>query len=107
MMRDLNVSDDAVIIALGSNLAGGYRSSRDLLEAAVERFPDSGLCVTHRSRWWRSAAWPDRSAPDYLNGVVFVETDRSPGEVMPALLAIEAAFGRRRAYANAPADPGS
>jgi 2-amino-4-hydroxy-6-hydroxymethyldihydropteridine diphosphokinase len=97
-----NTMDDAVIIALGSNLAGGYQSSRGLLEAAVARLHDSGLGVTRRSRWWRSAAWPDQSAPDYLNGVVFVETDRSPREVMSELLALEAAFGRRRTTANAP-----
>ena len=101
-MSGSNILDDAVIIALGSNLAGGYRSSRDLLEAAVARLPGSGLGVTRRSRWWRSAAWPDRSAPDYLNGVLVVETDRSPREVMVRLLAIEAAFGRRRGAANAP-----
>jgi 2-amino-4-hydroxy-6-hydroxymethyldihydropteridine diphosphokinase len=101
-MSDLNILDDAVIIALGSNLTGGYRSSRDLLEAAVARLAGSGLDVTRRSRWWRSAAWPDRSAPDYLNGVVLVETDRSPHEVMSALLVVEAAFGRRRTAPNAP-----
>ena len=101
-MSDLNSVDDAVIIALGSNLTGGYPSLRDLLEAAVARLQDSGLGVTRRSRWWRSAAWPDRSAPDYLNGVVFVETDRSPREVMSRLLAIEIEFGRLRSTANAP-----
>ena len=101
-MRRLNILDDAVIIALGSNMADGYRSSRDLLEAALVRLPDSGLRLTRRSRWWRSAAWPDRSAPDYLNGVVFVETDRSPREVVSTLLDIETAFGRTRTMANAP-----
>ncbi len=101
-MSDSNLWGEAVIVALGSNLAGGHRSSRDLLEAAVARFPDSGLGVMRRSRWWRSAAWPDRSAPDYLNGVVLVETDRAPHAVMSALLGIEAAFGRRRTEANAP-----
>ena len=94
--------DDAVIVALGSNLSGPYRSSRELLETAVALFPDRGLNVMRRSRWWRSAAWPDRSAPDYLNGVVFVETDRAPREVMAILLRIEAAFGRRRAAVNDP-----
>ena len=101
-MSGSNILDDAVIIALGSNLAGRYRSSRDLLEAAVAQLPDNGLGVTRRSRWWRSAAWPDRSAPDYLNGVVFVETDRSPREVVSTLLDIETAFGRTRTMANAP-----
>jgi 2-amino-4-hydroxy-6-hydroxymethyldihydropteridine diphosphokinase len=97
-----NAFDDAVVVALGSNLRGHYRSSRDLLEAALQRLPGVGLDVTRRSRWWRSAAWPDGADPDYLNGVALVETGLSPRAVMDALLRVEAAFGRRR---NAPNDP--
>ena len=93
--------DDAVIIALGSNLAGEYASSQALLEAALARFDDAGLRVLKRSRWWRSAAWPDPTKPDYLNGVALVETRLSAREVMSALLALEQAFGRRRGEANA------
>jgi 2-amino-4-hydroxy-6-hydroxymethyldihydropteridine diphosphokinase len=97
-----NAFDDAVIVALGSNLRGHYRSSRDLLEAALRRLPDIGLDVTRRSRWWRSAAWPDGAHPDYLNGVGLVETGLSPHRVIQALLGLEAEFGRHR---GAPNDP--
>jgi 2-amino-4-hydroxy-6-hydroxymethyldihydropteridine diphosphokinase len=97
-----NAFDDAVVVALGSNLRGHYRSSRDLLEAASRRLHDVGLDVTRRSRWWRSAAWPDRAHPDYLNGVCLVETTRSPRLVMEALLRLEAEFGRRRLAPNDP-----
>jgi 2-amino-4-hydroxy-6-hydroxymethyldihydropteridine diphosphokinase len=94
--------DDAVVVALGSNLRGHYRSSRDLLEAALRQLPGVGLAVTRASRWWRSAAWPDRADPDYLNGVALVETPLSPREVMEGLLRVEAAFGRERRAANGP-----
>jgi 2-amino-4-hydroxy-6-hydroxymethyldihydropteridine diphosphokinase len=94
--------DDAVIIALGSNLPGEYASPRALLEAAVKRFDVAGLRVLSRSRWWRSAAWPDPTKPDYLNGVALVETSLSPREVMAALLMLEGDFGRRRGELNAP-----
>ncbi len=93
---------DAVVVALGSNLRGHYRSSRDLLEAALLRLPDVGLDVTRRSRWWRSAAWPDGAHPDYLNGVALVDAAVSPRQVMHALLGLEAGFGRRRGTPNAP-----
>jgi 2-amino-4-hydroxy-6-hydroxymethyldihydropteridine diphosphokinase len=101
-IKGSNGWDDAVIVALGSNLAGGYLSSRDLLEAAVALFPSGGLNVRLRSRWWRSAAWPDRTAPDYLNGVVVVETGLNAQAVLTALLALESLFGRRRRAPNAP-----
>ncbi len=94
--------DDAVIIALGSNLPGEYASSLALLEAAVKRFDVAGLRVLSRSLWWRSAAWPDPTKPDYLNGVALVETSLSPREVMAGLLRLEAKFGRRRGEPNAP-----
>jgi 2-amino-4-hydroxy-6-hydroxymethyldihydropteridine diphosphokinase len=95
-------TDDVVVIALGSNLAGGHASIEALLEAAVGRLPDAGLRVLARSRWWRSAAWPDPTKPDYLNGVALVETRLSPRETLAALLGIEQAFGRRRGETNAP-----
>ncbi len=101
-MNNSNKHDDAVIVALGSNLAGRHPSSLALLEAALARFPGAGLPVIACSSWWRSAAWPDPTAPDYLNGVVLVETRLSPRVVLTALLTIEADFGRRREAANAP-----
>lgn len=94
--------DEAVVIALGSNLAGAAGSSRAILEAALDRFAAQGLNLVARSRWWRSAAWPNPTDPDYLNGVVIVETARSPGETLTAIHQIETALGRRRSQPNAP-----
>lgn len=94
--------DEAVVIALGSNLKGPYGSTRELLEAALARFADEGLKITHRSSWWRSAAWPDPDEPAFLNGVVLVETEQGPRETLAALHRIERAFGRDRTRKNAP-----
>lgn len=102
-MNQINKDDwksDAVVIALGSNLSGEYASSEALLEAALARFSAAGLHVRERSHWWRSAAWPDPAGPDYRNGVVLVETSLGPEDVLQALLAIEAAFGRHRGARN-------
>lgn len=73
-----------------------------MLEAALARFPEVGLPVLVRSRWWRSAAWPDPLQPEYRNGVALVETKGSPQDVLAALLSVEAALGRTRAARNAP-----
>ena len=93
--------EDDVLIALGSNLSGGFDSSKALLEAAVARLSAVGLRVVKRSSWWRSAAWPDPTAPDYLNGLAIVETGLRPAEVMVALAEIEREFGRERGERNA------
>jgi len=92
--------DDVVVIALGSNLANGYASSRDLLEAALERLKLPGLTLLARSRWWRSAAWPPSSHPDYLNGLTIVETALTPHAALEALRDIESQFGRVRHHPN-------
>jgi 2-amino-4-hydroxy-6-hydroxymethyldihydropteridine diphosphokinase len=90
------------VLALGGNLAGDYPSLEALLEAAVFALPQAGLRLARRSGWWRSAAWPDPSAPAYLNGVAFVETALSPRELLAQLHALEATFGRTRGAPNEP-----
>ena len=89
-------------MALGCNLAGAYTSREALLEAALAALPDAGLALIARSTWWTSAAWPDPSGPDYLNGVAIVRTDLSPRGTLEALHRVEASFGRARGEANAP-----
>jgi len=94
--------DGAVIVALGSNMPGDQPSSEALLEAALSRFPQAGLPVLARSRWWSSAAWPDPKGKEYRNGVAIVEANGPPGAVLEALFAIERQFGRERGEPNAP-----
>jgi 2-amino-4-hydroxy-6-hydroxymethyldihydropteridine diphosphokinase len=94
--------DDAIVVALGGNLAGDFQSSETLLEAALARFPQAGLPVLARSRWWRSAPWPDRQGNEYRNGVAIVEANGPPEAVLEALFAMERSFGRTRGVPNAP-----
>lgn len=91
-----------MVVALGSNMAGGFASSEALLEAALARFPEAGLPVLARSGWWRSAAWPDPDGPEYRNAVALVEAKAGSDFVLEALFSIERAFGRMREARNAP-----
>jgi 2-amino-4-hydroxy-6-hydroxymethyldihydropteridine diphosphokinase len=89
-------------VALGGNLPGDFKSSEALLESALAQFPRAGLPVLARSRWWRSAAWPDPEGNEYRNGVAIVEANGPPNAVLEALFSIERGFGRTRGVANAP-----
>lgn len=89
------------VVALGSNLPGRFTSSEALLEAALEALTAAGLQVTRASSVWRSAAWPDASAPEFRNRVALVETALGPERAMIGLLAVERAFGRERGRPNA------
>ena len=94
--------DDSIIVALGGNLAASEMALRETLETAFDAMTASGLRVERRSRFWRSAAWPDPSAPAFLNAVALVETALRPAEVLTVLHRIEALSGRVRDRANAP-----
>ncbi len=87
-------------MALGSNLPGEFSSSEALLEAALARFPKVGLPVLARSRWWRSAAWPDPKGNEYRNGIAIVEANGPATAVLEALFAVERQFGRTRGLPN-------
>jgi 2-amino-4-hydroxy-6-hydroxymethyldihydropteridine diphosphokinase len=93
--------DDAVVIAIGSNLGGEAGSSLDIVEAALVRLAAVGLRPVARSSWWRSAAWPDPTQPDYINGVAIVETSASAPQVLRSLHQLEVEFGRNRQARNA------
>ena len=68
----------------------------------MTRLGQEGFRIFGRSRWWRSAAWPDPRDPPFLNGVVLAETDHDPASALDRLHRIEAEFGRVRGAANAP-----
>lgn len=89
-------------MALGGNLPGAYTSREAVLEAALAALSEEGLEVVTRSTWWASAAWPDPSGPEYLNGVAIVRTALTPRETLAALHRVEDRFGRARGEANAP-----
>ena len=70
------------------------------LEAALAELERSGVHVIKRSRWYRTAPVPASDQPDYINGVVAVETVLPPGALLALLHRIEARFGRQRHHPN-------
>jgi 2-amino-4-hydroxy-6-hydroxymethyldihydropteridine diphosphokinase len=92
----------AAVVALGGNLPGACRSVADLLDAALARLAQEDLRLLARSRWWRSAAWPDPSAPAFLNGVALFETELGPQALLALFKSIEREFGRSAGPRNAP-----
>lgn len=61
---------------------------------ALGRLP--GTSVRRRSSFYRTPAWGRTDQPDFLNGVVELRTELGASELMQALLAVEARFGRVR-----------
>ena len=86
-------------VALGANLADPAHQIRAALES-LSRLPDSRLL--RASSLYRTAPVGVAGQPDFINAVALVETTLAPRDLLAALFAIEAEFGRRRDYRNAP-----
>ena len=80
-------------IALGSNL---NHPAQQLLKAlqALQQLPDTQLLAC--SSWYQNPAIGPGKQPDYLNGVVKIETRLNPNDLLAELQNIELQQGRVR-----------
>jgi len=91
-----------ILIAIGSNLSHPeFGPPLAVCEAAVVAIVAGGCSVSAQSRWFRSAAVPASDQPDFVNGVISVETTMAPAEFLIFLHRIEAQFDRKRSVPNA------
>ncbi len=80
-------------VGLGGNLGEVAATLRAATEA-LARLPATRLL--RASRLYRTPAWGLEQQPDFINGVVALETRLDPRELLDALLRIEREFGRER-----------
>jgi 2-amino-4-hydroxy-6-hydroxymethyldihydropteridine diphosphokinase len=95
---------EPILIGLGANLpaANGAPPLAACLAAVALLSGLPGLRLSRLSGWWDSPAWPDPSAPRYVNGVARLAGSIGPEPLLAALHAIEAGLGRLRGAPNAP-----
>lgn len=93
-----------ILIGVGSNVPGPQGATpRQNCHNALKLLADSGVAITRRSRWYRSAPVPVSEQPWFINGVVAIEAaGLEPEPLLELLHQIELEFGRRRARSNAP-----
>lgn len=80
-------------VALGSNLGDSRQHLLDAIEA-LAALPHTKVIA--RSKIYRTPPWGVVDQPDFLNGVVALETALEPHQLLDALLQIERAAGRQR-----------
>jgi 2-amino-4-hydroxy-6-hydroxymethyldihydropteridine diphosphokinase len=92
-----------ILIGVGGNLPGpDGRTPLETCSAAVEAVQSiPNLRFVTASPWYRTAAIPRTNEPDFCNGVVRLEGQIAPTELLRALQAIEDRFGRTRTVPNA------
>lgn len=79
-------------IALGSNLG----KKKENLLRAIELMKNEGIKVTKVSSFLLTEPYGVKDQPDFLNGVIEVEYDKAPEQLLTLLLAIENEMGRVR-----------
>lgn len=97
----------AIYIALGANQPAQYKgetvSPAETFVLAIAQLKRFGVEVVRRSNLWQSPAWPDpKVQPPYINGVIEVESELSPLNLLAMLKQTEAVFGRVATVRNAP-----
>jgi 2-amino-4-hydroxy-6-hydroxymethyldihydropteridine diphosphokinase len=98
----MTAAEPLAYIGLGGNMPSpGYGLPRATLAAAIEALSDAGLSHIRRSRWYWSAPIPSSDQPLFINAVVSVRPNRSPGALLELLHRIEHQFGRIRTVPNA------
>ena len=80
-------------VGLGGNVGAVADTLRKATQA-LDRLP--GTAVDAASRLYRTPAWGLQQQPDFVNGVVALQTTLEAPELLQALLSIEAQFGRDR-----------
>ena len=80
-------------VAIGGN-QGPVRTTLDAAVEAMGELP--GTRVLQRSSLYRTPAWGRTDQPDFINGVIALETTLDAPGLLAALLGIERRFGRLR-----------
>jgi 2-amino-4-hydroxy-6-hydroxymethyldihydropteridine diphosphokinase len=81
-----------VFLLLGSNLG----DRKLLLFEAIKRIETEVGPVLQASSVYETQSWGKTDAPDYLNQVLMLQTEKPAREVLKKILAIELSMGRRR-----------
>ena len=82
----------AIYIALGSNLGNKEKN----LKEALQRLEQKGVEILRVSDFIQTEPYGVTDQPAFLNAVAEIRTDRSPLELLYALLQVEQDMGRKR-----------
>ncbi len=84
-------------------LTGGNMGNRvQYLQVAVEMIANSVGAIVQQSKIYETSAWGFTDQQSFLNQVLQVSTQLTPGEVLQTILAIEKQLGRERLFKLGP-----
>jgi 2-amino-4-hydroxy-6-hydroxymethyldihydropteridine diphosphokinase len=90
------LKDRAALLALGGNEKSASGPPEATISVALTSLASDSIRLVRVSRFYRSAAFPPGSGPDYVNAAAMVETPLDATELLRRLHEIEADCGRVR-----------
>ena len=89
-----------IFVGIGSNLSSEAFGNpiKNCIEAV--KILNNEILIEEISPWYKSEPVPKSDQPWYVNGVLNINTDLNPLEVLNILLKIETNFGRTRGKKN-------
>jgi len=81
-----------IYLLLGSNLGDSF----DYLNKAIHKIEANIAPVSKKSSVYQTAAWGKTDQPDYLNQVLYLQSDLPAQEILKKILQIEIELGRER-----------
>lgn len=85
-----------ILVAIGSNVAGPWGRPVETLDKAVLMLEKRGLKIVARSSWYITEPYGDVEQPAFVNGMLQVETEKTPEALLDILQEVETAGGRIR-----------
>ncbi len=89
-------SSTTCLIGLGSNLEWGSLNPVDIITSSIQCLKDYSISVKKISRFFRTAAFPVGSGPDYVNAAIMIRTKLFPQEILAILHEVEQQNARLR-----------
>ncbi|MBE6761193.1 MAG: 2-amino-4-hydroxy-6-hydroxymethyldihydropteridine diphosphokinase [Ruminococcaceae bacterium] len=86
-------------VGIGTNMGDGLLNINSAIES-LKLLPNTS--VEKVSNIYETEPWGLKEQPNFLNGVIKLNTELSPNALLGALLGIEAAIGRVREIKNGP-----
>ena len=91
-----------IFIAIGSNLSSKtYGSALGACEYSIHELEQHRVKVVKKSHWYETKPIPESKQPNFINGLVSVETELTSSQLLALLHEIEAQMGRKRSVENA------
>ena len=91
-----------IFLGLGSNLSSSFGNRFKNIDLAVSALHGYGIGIMNQSSYYETPSYPNNKDPKFINIVIEVFSNLSPGELASVIIHIEEKLERKRNQKNEP-----